>query len=85
MNQYDPTFDLKINVTYIPWSSDFALYHEDYLMYEQYYLGLSVSMTQSLTYISWSRILPYIFKTIWCMYIIFWEYESVQPDIWSKN
>ena len=52
MNQYDLTFDLKINVgtvTYIPWSSDFALYLEDCLMYEQYYLGLWVSMTQSLT------------------------------------
>ena len=27
-------------MTYIPWSSDFALYLEDYLMYEHYYLGL---------------------------------------------
>ena len=57
MNQYDPTFDLKIyvghcdlfTVTYIPWSSDFVWYLEDYLMYEQYYLGLWVGMTQSLT------------------------------------
>ena len=77
MNQYDQTFDLKINVghydrqltirwqikhftviysaanifffnlkinvvtmTYIPWSSDFALYLEDCLMHEHYYLGL---------------------------------------------
>ena len=53
MNQYDQMFDQKINVghcavTYIPWSSDFALYLEDYLMYEQYYLGLRASMTQSL-------------------------------------
>ena len=34
MNQYDPTFDLKINVsvTYISWYSDFALYLEDCLM-----------------------------------------------------
>ena len=31
MNQYDPTFDLKINVGHC----DFALYLEDYLMYEQ--------------------------------------------------
>ena len=40
MNQYDPRFDLKINVghlTYILWSSDFALYLEDYLMYEHHY------------------------------------------------
>ena len=36
-------------MTYIPWSSDFALYLEDFLMYEQYYLRLWVSITQSLT------------------------------------
>ena len=47
-----PTFNLKIKVGHCdlyPWSSDFALYLEDYLMYEQYYLGLWVSMTHSLT------------------------------------
>ena len=36
MNQYDPTFDLKINVgsvTYISWSSDFVLHLEEYLVY----------------------------------------------------
>ena len=38
MNQYGMAFNLKmVTVTYIPWSSDFALYLEDYLMYEQYY------------------------------------------------
>ena len=50
MNQYNMTFDLKINevtVTYISWSSDSALYLEDYFMYEHHYLGL-------WTYISWS-------------------------------
>ena len=34
-------FDLKISevtVTYISWSSDFALYVEDYLMYEHHIL-----------------------------------------------
>ena len=42
MSQYDPTFDLKIKVivTHISWSSDFALYLEDYLMFEHHYLGL---------------------------------------------
>ena len=24
-------------------------------------------------------------KTIWCMYIILWEYESVWPNIWPQN
>ena len=30
-------------------------------------------------------ILPYILKTIWCMNIILWDYESVWPDVWSQN
>ena len=30
-------------------------------------------------------ILPYILKTIWCMYIILWGYESVWPSVWLKN
>ena len=30
-------------------------------------------------------ILPYILKTIWCMYIIPSEYNSVQLDIWPQN
>ena len=85
---------MKVTVTYIPRSSDFALYLEDYLMYEHYYLGLWVSMTQSLTSNKYRSlwpifhgpvILPYILKTIWCMYIILWEYESVRPDVLPKN
>ena len=52
MNQYDQTFDLKLSVvtvTYIPQSSDFALYLEDYLMYEHHTSGLLVSMIRHLT------------------------------------
>ena len=30
-------------------------------------------------------ILPYMLKTISCMYIILWDYESVWPDVWPKN
>ena len=51
MNQYDPTFDLKIivghyDLTYISCSSDFALYLEDCLMYEHHTPRLWVSMTR---------------------------------------
>ena len=50
MSQYDPTFDLKINVShYISWSSDFALYLQDYLIYEHHTLELWVCMTPHLT------------------------------------
>ena len=30
-------------------------------------------------------ILPYIFKTIWCMNIILRDYESVWPEVWPQN
>ena len=30
-------------------------------------------------------ILPYILKSIWCMYIILWDYESVWPEVWPQN
>ena len=30
-------------------------------------------------------ILPYILKTIWCMNIILWDYESVWPNVWPQN
>ena len=30
-------------------------------------------------------ILPYVLKTVWCMYIILREYESVWPDVWPQN
>ena len=67
-------------VTYIPWSSDFALYLEDYLMYEYYYLGLWVNMTQ--IYLKYRSLWPifygpvilrYILKTVWCMNIKLWD------------
>ena len=30
-------------------------------------------------------ILPYILKTIWCMNITLWDYESEWPDVWPQN
>ena len=30
-------------------------------------------------------ILPCILKTVWCMNIILWDYESVWPNVWSQN
>ena len=52
MSKYDTMFDLKISevtVTYISWSSDFALYVEDYLMYEHHTLWLWVHMTHLIS------------------------------------
>ena len=78
---------------YISWSSDFACYLEDYLMYEHHSLGLWVSMTRSLTSNKYRSLWPifhgpvilrYILKTIWCMKIILRDYGSVWPDVWPK-
>ena len=30
-------------------------------------------------------ILPYILKSIWCMYFILWGYESVLPKVWPEQ
>ena len=54
MNQYDPTFDLKINVGHWP------IFHGP-------------------------LIVPYTLKTILCMNVIIWYYESVWPDAWPQN
>ena len=57
-------------------------------------LGYWVSMTRRLN-LKTSRslwpifygpvILPYIFKTIWCMNIVIWDYESVWHEVWPQN
>ena len=39
----------------------------------------------SMTYISRPVILSYILKSISCMYIILWDYESVWPEVWPQN
>ena len=76
---------------YISWSSDCALYLEDYFMYEHHYLGLWISMTdaspQNKCRTLWPIfhvpvILCYILKTIWCMNIIL---GSVWLDVWPQN
>ena len=52
MSQYDPMFDLKINVglfdVYYMFQC-FASYLDDYLMYEHHTLELLVSVTRCLT------------------------------------
>ena len=38
-----------------------------------------------MTYISWSKILPYVLKKIiWYRNTILWDCESVWPDVWPK-
>ena len=52
MNQYDPTFDLKIIVGHCDlyfMVSDFELYLRDYLVYEHHTSGFLVSRIRLLT------------------------------------
>ena len=95
MSQYVTTFDLKINVGHcdlyfmVQWC-DFALYLEDYLMFEHHTLGLWAGIWPKNKHRSlWpifdgSVVLPYILATIWYMNTILRDYESVWPDVWPK-
>ena len=80
-----------VTVTYISWSSDFALYFEDCLMYVRDYESVWADVWPKTKCRSlWPMfygpvILRYILKTIWCTNIIFWDYESVWHDIWTQN
>ena len=96
MRRYDPTFDHKIIVGHCDqWSSDFAIYLEDNLMYEDYFFWYYES--------AWPKVWPqnkyrslwpifhgpvmlrYIFKTFWYINIILCDYGSVWPDVWPQN
>ena len=85
---------MKVIVTYILWSSDFALYLEDYLMYENHYWDYDSlwpdvwqqNKCRSLLPIFHGPvILRYILRTIWCMNIILQDYGSLWPAIWPQT
>ena len=79
MTRYNPTFDLKINVG-----------HCDLYSMVQWFCIISEwpevwppNKCRSLWPIIYGPvILPCILKTIWCMNIIIWDYDSVWPDVW---
>ena len=88
-----PMFDLKIFVGHcdpyfmVQW---FCLYLENYSVAEHHTLGLWVSMTRHLTskylwvsdlYFMSHWICLISWKTVWCMHIILWDYESVWHNI----
>ena len=97
-NQYDPTFALKINVGHCDlyftvqwfcliswnlfdlWTSYFRIMgHYD----QTFDLKINVGSLWPIFY--GPVIFPYSLKTIWHMYIILWDYESVWPKFWPKN
>ena len=96
MNQYDPTFDLKINVGHcdlysmvqclISWRLfDVHVWTILFGIVSQYDPKFDLRCRSLWHIFHGPVILPCILKTIWCMYIILWEYVSVQPDVWPKN
>ena len=97
MNQYDPTFHLKIIVGHcdlysmvqcfclISWRL-IDVWTILFGIMSQYDPKFDLKIYRSLSPIFHGPvILPYILKTFWCMYIILWEYESVRLDVWPKN
>ena len=85
--------DLEIKVT------DFEILHQSFfstfLLWKQLrQIGGWTSVSLVLWVMKWRSawpifhgplILPYILKTIWCMNITLWDYESVWPDVWPQN
>ena len=83
-------------MTHISWSSDFALYFDDYLMYEHHtlYFGimshydtafdLTINVGHCDLYfmVQWFYLISWRLD-IWTPY--FWDYESVWPDVWAQN
>ena len=91
-SQYDANF---VTVTYISWSSAFALHLVDYLIccmnimlwdYESVWPDV---WPPNKCWSMWSifhgpMILSYISKTIWCMSVIFSDNDTVWPKLWPQ-
>ena len=98
MNQYEPTFDLKINVGHC--DLNFMVQWFGLISWEVIWcMNILIWDYESVWPDVWPQnkyrslwpifhgpvILRYILKTIWCMKIILWDYGSVWPDVWPQN
>ena len=98
MNQYDPTFDLNINVGHcdlyfmvqwfrlISWRL-FDVWTFLFGIMNQYDLTFdhNIKCRSLWPIFHGPLILRYILKTVWRMSILIWDYESVWPYIWPQN
>ena len=89
MNQYDPTFDLKIIVGHCDLYFMKTIWCMNIIL-QDYWSVWSDIWPQSKCKSLWPIfhgpvILCYILETIWCMNIIIWDYESVWPNVWPQN
>ena len=96
MSQYDPTFDLKINVGHCDlyslvqwfcliswrlfdvWTLLFGIMSQYDLTFD---LKINVGHCDLYSMVQWCL----ISWRLWCMNIIFWDYESVWPKVWPQN
>ena len=96
IGQYDPTFDLKINIglcdlySMVQWFCliSWRLFDVWTLLFgimSQYDPKFDHKMNIGHSELHGPVILLYILKTIWCMNIILWVYGSVRLDIWPQN
>ena len=79
MSQYNPKFDLKINVG-----------HCDLYSMVQWFCLISWKLFDVLTLLlgimsQYDPKFDLKMKTIWYMNIILWDYGSVWPDVWPQN
>ena len=91
-----PAFDLKINghcdlyfmvqgLCLIPWRL-FLVWTSLFGIMNQYDLTHDLKINVGhRDLLHGPVILPYVWKTTCCMYIILSEYESVRPDDWPRN
>ena len=98
MSQYDPMFDLKINIgdcnlyfmvrwfCLISWRL-FDVRTSLFGIMSQYdpKFDLKINIASLWPIFHGPVILHYILKIIWCMNIIHWAFGSVWPDIWPQN
>ena len=92
MSRFGPAFALIVTYFMVHWFC--LLSWRLFVTYEHHTSKLWVVITRRLTQNKcrslWpifhgSVIFPFILKTVWCMNIIIWDYESVWPDIWPKE
>ena len=96
INQYDPRFDLKIKIGHcdlyflVQWfflvsGRLFDVWTSLFGIMVQYDLTFDLKCMSLWPIFHGQVIVPYIFKTIWCMNIILWDYGSVWPKVWPQN
>ena len=87
--------EVKMSMTYISWSRDFAISWRLFVVWTSYFgimsqydqtcdLKINVGHCNLYFMVQWF-FLPYMLKTLWCLNINIWDYDLVWPDVWPQN